>query len=103
MADRIVVLSANPGKVRTVVESRLPRPRDYRSPDVLRLVDQLHKEFEALRLVDIDTDATLAAVKDFPERGDAAVTGLDAVGCQTAHGIAGLGMLHLDDVRAPVG
>ena len=42
MADRIVVLSANPGRVRTVVDNRLPRPRDYRSPEVLRLVDQLH-------------------------------------------------------------
>ncbi len=42
MADRIVVLSSNPGRVRTVVDNKLPRPRDYRSPDVLRLVDQLH-------------------------------------------------------------
>ena len=42
MADRIVVLSANPGRVRTVVDNRIPRPRDYRSPEVLRLVDQLH-------------------------------------------------------------
>ena len=42
MADRIVVLSANPGLVRTVVDNRIARPRDYRSPEVLRLVDQLH-------------------------------------------------------------
>ena len=42
MADRIVVLGANPGRVRTVVENRLPRPRDYRSPELLRLVDELH-------------------------------------------------------------
>jgi len=32
MADRIVVMGANPGVVRTVVENRLPSPRDYRSP-----------------------------------------------------------------------
>jgi len=41
MADRIVVFGANPGRVRTVVENRLPRPRDYRSPELIRLVDQL--------------------------------------------------------------
>jgi NitT/TauT family transport system ATP-binding protein len=42
MADRIVILGTNPGRVRTVVDNRLPRPRDYRSPQVLALVDQLH-------------------------------------------------------------
>ena len=42
MADRIVVLSANPGKVRTIVENKLKRPRDYRSAEVLKLVDHLH-------------------------------------------------------------
>ena len=35
MADRIVVLSANPGRIRTVIENRLPRPRDMRSPELL--------------------------------------------------------------------
>ena len=42
MADRIVVMGANPGHVRTLVEDRLPRPRDYRSAGLLRLVDDLH-------------------------------------------------------------
>jgi NitT/TauT family transport system ATP-binding protein len=42
MADRIVVLGANPGRIRTVVENKMPRPRDYRSPELLRLVDELH-------------------------------------------------------------
>jgi NitT/TauT family transport system ATP-binding protein len=42
MADRIVILSANPGKVRTIVDNPLPRPRDYRSKDMLKLVDKLH-------------------------------------------------------------
>ncbi len=41
MADRIVVLAANPGRVRVVVDNRLPRPRDYRSPELLELVDKL--------------------------------------------------------------
>ncbi len=42
MADRIVILGANPGCVRTIVENHLPRPRDYRSPEFLHLVDRLH-------------------------------------------------------------
>jgi NitT/TauT family transport system ATP-binding protein len=56
MADRIVVLSANPGRVRTVVESRIPRPRDYRSPDVLRLVDQLHDIITRAEMPDSPTE-----------------------------------------------
>ncbi len=42
MADRIVLLAAHPGTVQTIVENTLPRPRDYRSPALLQLVDQLH-------------------------------------------------------------
>src|SRR5207249_1783820 len=43
MADRIVILGANPGRIRTIVENKLPRPRDYRSADFNKLVDQLHE------------------------------------------------------------
>jgi NitT/TauT family transport system ATP-binding protein len=57
MADRIVVLSANPGRVRTVVENRLPRPRDYRSPEVLRLVDQLHDIITGVEMPDVPPDS----------------------------------------------
>jgi NitT/TauT family transport system ATP-binding protein len=53
MADRIVVLSANPGTVRTVVDNRLPRPRDYRSAGVLKLVDQLHDIITGVELPDL--------------------------------------------------
>jgi NitT/TauT family transport system ATP-binding protein len=53
MADRIVVLSANPGRVRTIVENPLPRPRDARSPEFLRLVDQLHDIITSTELPDI--------------------------------------------------
>jgi NitT/TauT family transport system ATP-binding protein len=42
MADRIVIMGANPGTVQTVVENNLPRPRDYRSTDFMTLVDRLH-------------------------------------------------------------
>src|SRR5512140_3120945 len=42
MADRIVVLGSHPGTVRTIVRNALKRPRDYRSPELLALVDRLH-------------------------------------------------------------
>jgi NitT/TauT family transport system ATP-binding protein len=53
MADRIVVLSATPGRIRTIVENRLPRPRDYRSPEALQLVDHLHDIITGSELPDI--------------------------------------------------
>src|SRR5437867_226926 len=43
MADRIVILGANPGRIRTIVDNKLPRPRDYRAADFNKLVDQLHE------------------------------------------------------------
>jgi NitT/TauT family transport system ATP-binding protein len=52
MADRIVVLDANPGRVRTVVENRMPRPRDYRSPELLLLVDRLHDVITGMEMPD---------------------------------------------------
>ncbi len=53
MADRIVVLSANPGRVRTIVDNPLSRPRNMRSPEFLRLVDQLHDIITSAELPDI--------------------------------------------------
>jgi len=62
MADRIVILSARPGRVRTVVNNYLPRPRDYRSPEFLRLVDHLHELITGHELPDV------ATVPSRPER-----------------------------------
>ncbi len=53
MADRIIVLSSNPGRVRKVVENTLPRPRDYRSPAFLKLVDYLHDIITGTELPDV--------------------------------------------------
>lgn len=58
MADRIIVLSANPGRVRTVVENKLPRPRDYRSPEFLKLVDYLHDIITGAEMPDVPTAVT---------------------------------------------
>ena len=53
MADRIVLLDANPGRVRTIVENGLSRPRDYRSPGLLQLVDRLHDAITGMELPDV--------------------------------------------------
>ena len=53
MADRIVILAANPGRVRTIVENKLPRPRDYRSPQLINLVDRLHEVITHSEMPDV--------------------------------------------------
>jgi NitT/TauT family transport system ATP-binding protein len=45
LADRVVVLSRRPARVRQIVDIDLPRPRDLDSPDYLRLRDSI---FDAL-------------------------------------------------------
>ena len=79
MADRIVVLSANPGLVRTVVDNRIPRPRDYRSPEVLRLVDQLHDIITGAEMPDPPPEAAPdehSAFEPLPEASASDLVGL---------------------------
>jgi len=63
MADRIVVLSANPGRIRTIVENPLPRPRDMRSPEFMRLVDQLHDIITSTELPDVQVSTIEPSVE----------------------------------------
>ncbi|MFQ5646860.1 MAG: nitrate/sulfonate/bicarbonate ABC transporter ATP-binding protein [bacterium] len=42
MADRIVILSSAPGEIRSNIRNHLGRPRDYRSPEFLKMVDYIH-------------------------------------------------------------
>lgn len=63
MADRIVVFSANPGRVRTIVQNRLPRPRDYRDSEFLTMVDYLHDIITTNELPDVP-----AAAKSTPQQ-----------------------------------
>jgi len=45
LADRILMMESNPGRVRFIMNNRLPRPRDYHSHNFLQLVDQLHDAY----------------------------------------------------------
>jgi NitT/TauT family transport system ATP-binding protein len=84
MADRIVVMGANPGRIRTIVENRLPRPRDYRSPELLQLVDQLHDIITGSEMPDVpEAPAPAVAVpasaqpfEPLPDAGPSEIVGL---------------------------
>jgi NitT/TauT family transport system ATP-binding protein len=43
LADRIVILGANPGCIREVVMNPLPHPREYRDSAFVALVDEIHE------------------------------------------------------------
>ncbi|HVP67121.1 MAG TPA: nitrate/sulfonate/bicarbonate ABC transporter ATP-binding protein [Anaeromyxobacteraceae bacterium] len=76
MADRIVVLDANPGRVRTIVENRLARPRDYRSPDLLALVDRLHDIITGMEMPDVAAERGTKAFEPLPHAGAPEIEGL---------------------------
>jgi NitT/TauT family transport system ATP-binding protein len=50
MADRIIFLSTNPAKIHTVLENKIPRPRDYSSADFLNMVKKLHDIYREVEL-----------------------------------------------------
>lgn len=46
LADRIIVLSAHPGRVRREINVPLPHPRNFDSPDIAELIRQVRREIE---------------------------------------------------------
>jgi NitT/TauT family transport system ATP-binding protein len=79
MADRIVVLGAHPGVVRTIVENKLPRPRDYRAPELLQLVDRIHDIITGSELPDVAVGpppAGATVIEPLPDASSSAVVGL---------------------------
>lgn len=53
MADRVAILSGSPGTLRTIVDVPLPRPRDSRSPEFMKLVDHIHDIITSAELPDV--------------------------------------------------
>jgi NitT/TauT family transport system ATP-binding protein len=77
LADRIVVLSANPGRIRTVIDNPLPRPRDYRAPAFLALVDRLHEVITGVGLPDrAPAPAAPPVVEALPRAAPSEIVGL---------------------------
>jgi NitT/TauT family transport system ATP-binding protein len=52
LGDRIVILGANPGRIREVVANPLPHPREYRSPEFVALVGRVHDVIAHIHLPD---------------------------------------------------
>jgi len=75
MADRIVVLSANPGRILKIIDNTLLRPRDYRSADFLALVDQVHEIITGYEMPDVP-EAEYDIYEPLPEVGSNQVVGL---------------------------
>lgn len=46
LADRIIVLSAHPGRVRREIKVQLPHPRNFDSPEISSLVHLVRREIE---------------------------------------------------------
>jgi ABC-type nitrate/sulfonate/bicarbonate transport system permease component len=71
LADRILVLSSNPGRILAELPVRLPRPRDRQTPGFEQLVDTVYgiltgREEEAARAVEGSPDAPAATPIDVP-------------------------------------
>jgi NitT/TauT family transport system ATP-binding protein len=78
MADRIIVLSSNPGRVRTIVENTIPRPRDQRSRESEALVDYLHEIITGAEMPDVPAAAVTRAgrIEALPHTDTSDVIGL---------------------------
>jgi NitT/TauT family transport system ATP-binding protein len=79
MADRIIVLGSHPGRVRTIVENALPRPRDQRSRQFEQLVEYLHEIITKSELPDVPPEVQrrdLAGVQALPVSSTSEIVGL---------------------------
>jgi len=79
MTDRIIVLGSHPGRVRTIVENPLPRPRDQRSPDFEKLVDYLHEIITGSELPDVPPEVRkrqAAGIQALPAATTSEIVGL---------------------------
>jgi NitT/TauT family transport system ATP-binding protein len=78
MADRIIVLSSHPGRVRTIVENRLPRPRDPRSRESEELVEYLHEIITGTEMPDAPAagPARATRIEPLPRTTTSEVVGL---------------------------
>jgi NitT/TauT family transport system ATP-binding protein len=78
MADRIIVLGSHPGRVRTIVQNPIPRPRDPRSRESQELVDYLHEIITGSEMPDVPASLTprQARIEALPRATTSEIVGL---------------------------
>ncbi len=70
LADRIVVMSARPGEIQTIIENTVPHPREYHDPEFEAMVRRLHDlivEGEDLAEADESAGAADGRLETLPE------------------------------------
>ena len=53
LADRIVVMGARPGHIRTIIQNDVPHPREYQSPAFIRAVQRIHDVITKEQMPDV--------------------------------------------------
>jgi NitT/TauT family transport system ATP-binding protein len=98
LADRIVIMSARPGRIRQVVENRLPHPREYHEPEFLAMVQRLHDMIVSEHLPEPagpEADEAVAACEPLPPVGVGEIFGL----LEIVHDHGGcMDVFHLDNL-----
>jgi NitT/TauT family transport system ATP-binding protein len=82
LSDRIVIMDANPGRVRAVVSNDLGHPREYRSREFQDFVDHIHDILTAVHLPDVPVEprmppsANLERITPIPAVNLGQITGM---------------------------
>ena len=109
LADRIVVLGKNPGKIRTDFHVNLARPRDRKNPFFEQIVDHVYKVLTLPDQTPVLTDMTAPATKFqmLPHARPGGVSGLleilaDSAGRQDIYKLADELAFEIDDLLPTV-
>ena len=83
LGDRIVILGANPGTIRQEIVNTLPHPREYRHPEFLRMVEEIHDIVTGIHLPEekpvaatVGGRPTVGPIRPIPEARPGEVLGL---------------------------
>jgi NitT/TauT family transport system ATP-binding protein len=60
LADRIIVLGARPGHIRTIIQNDVPHPREYQTPVFQKMVQRLHDVITKDQLPDLPETPAVA-------------------------------------------
>ncbi len=96
LADRIIMMEANPGRIRFIKKNTLPRPRDDRSDAFNHLVNELHDAYpqgERIPLPHVTVDEVLGLLTYLNRYGES----------KEVHKIGGFGVDHYDRALRGVG